>query len=328
MANKIRAVTWILENSEKLEISIKKLTWIEELLPGWTDVFCTFRKDKKILCGRGAAQDEDLALCKAFAEALERGALYDSDYMISSGFAAHTSVDAVERNARHELVERDHFLCHFLTGTPFQIIHPFQNDAKLTDSIQRWTNKHKIILRFFRLAENGVLCLINGPGAITPFGMSSGTAIRETFFEAAISALIEASRTAAAFLSDPESAITIAEFNQLDKYNFHDHGRLALNLEYASNLAALFPHTSIDPKLLLHEHPSINTSEIKVERINWKPFAENYCPFVFARASSKFAQNLWLGPTTPEVINLDRLRAFSGKPIAWENLNLLPHPFD
>ena len=329
MAHQIRAINWILQHGEAL--SIHKQTWIEEVLPGWTDIDCELQLNGEFFRGSGAGPSDDLALCKGFAEALERGAVVASAKKSSNGFAAHLDSVLAKQLAIAELKERDLFLCHFLTKTPFIRIDPWQEDRKIADSIGAWKAKQEVEVQFFSLSKEGVFCAISGFSAKSPFGMTGGTAIRSNLKDAAISAFIEAARTATHF-QNAEGSITpisVQTFLEKSKHSFGDHGLLALNKEYAAGFLNQFCPSKSELDLPRQQaHNSLRDDEIEAMTIDWQPLQTPDCPFQFAHAASTSAQDLWLGPTKPEFINLRRLCEFTGRDLSLNELNWAPHPFD
>jgi hypothetical protein len=200
------------------------------------------------------------------------------------------------------------------------------------------------------LGANGCLCVIDGRDQQNPFGFLIGAAVRASLQDSIVPAFVEATRRAYSLIEiGDEKPIDLGAFMSLERPTFGDHGRLALDLEYADSVAALFANAPLGlppPEAHLPVTPSSGASasglcdagtsaeEICVEDIciddldfPFEPFASG--PFRFARAHSPRAQDLWVGAPRAERINFERLGRFLGatQPPALHELNLLPHPF-
>lgn len=327
MADAQRALIWVLERSAQLGLEITAREWIGSVFKGWTDTSCSLNWEGRRLTAWGADSDPDRSLLKSFAESLERIALFTSDQTNSNGFAAHLNREGADRNARNEVVERDLFFCHFLTDSPFPPLPAEDKAGDWVKTARAWVSGHGARLRFFRLGATGALCVIDGLEAPRPYGLLLGLSAQEDPADSIRSAFIEAGRAAHLQFSAPDSpSLTLEQYRELKDPTFSDHGRLALNPDYARRIdqALLSPGSGTPPssaRELARER--IRTDEIRIPR----PVFED-CPFVIARASSPEAQGLFRGPTTIEKVNLERLRRFSGRDLRFEDLCPLPHPLD
>ena len=145
MANTQEAIAWILLNSDKLRLKIKNKDWIKEVFPDYVDVACSIQLDLNLpeSFGSGAAPSQDLALCKSFAEALEREAVFETKMKTSNGFAAHLDQKNAEINASNELLERHLFLSRFLLNKPFlKIPEKVLFENSWYRNVQIWANKN------------------------------------------------------------------------------------------------------------------------------------------------------------------------------------------
>jgi len=115
MENSSLIVDWVLQNSRGLGLTVQKVTWIDEWLPGYFDYHVEVSVGGHIHKGRGTDSSEQLAFVKAAAEALERAACYSLDN--PWGTAAHSDPKEAERRAYAELLGMDRALCHHYCKT-------------------------------------------------------------------------------------------------------------------------------------------------------------------------------------------------------------------
>lgn len=326
MASSQRALAWLLERSGSLELQIAQQDWIEDILEGWIDLQCTFTFEGRHLATWGASDNNDTALLKAFAEALERLAMLTSSHENSNGFAAHIDPIEARRNAALELIERDLFFCHFLTKTPLRRFNVPSNWFWASDAAD-WAEQHGLSLGFYHLGSTGLFCRIDGRHHENAFGLISGLAFKPTHEASALSAFVEAGRAATVqrLLPFPTKSLSISEFWELSAPNFGHHGRLALDVGYASSLDWFFADETASDGPVGRE---LDASVIQTEDLDLNIEALSDCPYVFARAFSEQAQSLFTGQVRADVVNLPRLSAFAGRELTLEDLNPLPHPVD
>jgi hypothetical protein len=326
MANENKAIAWLLSQSDRFDIKIEELSWIKRLFPGWTDICCSLTFGARSIVAWGAADSSDLALCKAFSEAAERGVFLTTASQTTNGFASHLDRDFSRANAAFELIERDLFLCHFLTQTPFDLISKTELEmAFWFRRAQMYAEELKLRLRYYYLGATGVLAVVDGLESQLSCGFIVGTSFRSHFLEAALSATIEVMRRAN-FISKSRSNgesidLSLQEFLNLSQPKFSDHGRLGLNLEYAQKIRYLFPD-QLPTSAGKRTTSSLNVDRIKLSDLQW-PYPHSNgssCPFYFAQAESVHSQNLFLGRPTEKVVNITRLQAFK--------LDLTGHHFD
>jgi len=80
---------WIKENHEKLDLKVRRFTWINEVLPGYFDYECSIDTDLGRFIGRGIADNEEKAFLKSFVEAIERWTC-KFNQIPTEGVALHT----------------------------------------------------------------------------------------------------------------------------------------------------------------------------------------------------------------------------------------------
>ena len=315
------ALAWVLSKSSEIDLSIQRLGWISEVMPGFTDIRCRISLKGRHYYGWGADLNEDTALLKSLSECFERYVTDEHGLTNSSGVAAHLDQNGACTNAINELIERDSFLCHFITRTPFKRLKV--NELRDVDHrhIDEWSKLLGLRLRLFQLGPSGVLCVIDGFDQPKPFGFHIGASVKMNLDSAACSAIIEAARSAIYGLSYPD-AKTLAEFESTDPCDFKHHGQLALDLSYASEIAYLFADDLVDESDAGLKY--LNPADISTKNLQ---ISLGDCPFAFAVASAPTFQALWVGMPTQKLISIARLRAFSSSELDVRDLNLLPHPF-
>jgi hypothetical protein len=325
MANETIALAWLLEHSQEYQLKIQTMSWIEKAFPGWTDVCCTLNINGNEITSWGASETADIALLKAFSEATEREVLQQDGSPTSNGFAAHLSPDKARQNAMFELIERDLFFCHFLSNSEFI---PIADDKKIG---WKWLPKIESLIctldlriRYYILGNFGILCAIDGLESKNKIGFIIGSSYKEDLEVAAISATIESLRQAYFIRRDNNGkGISLNQFCQINKPDFKDHGELALNIDYANQIAPLF--SKKEASGFVYPYNELSPYEVNIFDLSW---TKDGCPFYFAKAISQNAQNIFLGSPQDSAINLKRLEEFAKKQIKLSDVNKLPHPFN
>jgi hypothetical protein len=318
MAHAQELIEWSMLNAEALSIDIKNSTWINEISTSFSDVTVQISMHGENFLGYGGAPEHDLALTKAIAEAVERSVVKAADLSTSNGVAAHFDPEAATRAAEQELRERDYFLCHFYTFTPFNSI---ECEFPGLDKLGGWYKRLNVAYRTFSLGD-GVLFVADGRARKQgPFGFALGAACKGV--DSATSAAIEASRQVAHMVAKNNlfKPHRLDEFLQLDRPSFFDHGLLAFDVSYAQRIAPLFEggeamkYTDVPAAITVQSLP---TPEGLPSR----------CPLAFVRASSVDLQDMHPGVPTPGNINLPRLSRFCGRELTYADIFKLPHPFN
>lgn len=325
MAHAEQLIPWLLLNAGNLKLKIDQLEWIKDFAPSFSDVRIHITVGQYEDYSFGADHNHDLALVKATAEAIERAVLEEHKFPTSNGLAAHINVESAKRSAISELVERDAILCHFYSRTPFSPLNISESDRRYLDSVYKWHKSRNIVPRILKLASDGVLFVADGRNCnVRKFGFVLGAGLKDSMADSIASAAIEASRQVAHLLGgkDAHPAKSLEEFMKVDSPNFRDHGDVALDLDYASQIEYLFTATQN-----VITNP-LRSDMIKIEMIESKLPELKDCPLVFARATSAGAQDLFLGMPTSATLNLRRIEEFAGRKLAPHELSTLPHPFN
>lgn len=323
MADEKKLVEWLLRNSGDLDLKIERLTWIEDVFPQLHDFSVEIQVRGKTHRGYGAATEDDLALVKAFAEAIERAVTSEKGFPTSNGLAANVSLDRAKESSLSELLERDSILCHYYTRMPYpkmRVPDELRGNFKV---LEEWYESKEASCSFYQLGSKGVLFVAEGEQSARPFGYVLGAARKNELLESLYSAAIESTRQLAHILAvkDRLPSLTLTGFSNLPNPGFRDHGLLALDLEFAGQIRSLF--SGADRRF---SDPIGFGSDVREVKSDLSEFEG--CPLVFARAQSPDLQDIFLGEPTPSRINLRRLSDFAGRPIEYVDINPLPHPFN
>jgi hypothetical protein len=318
MAHSQELIEWSMLNAEALNIGIKNSTWINQISTSFSDVTVQISMHGENFLGYGAALEHDLALTKAIAEAVERAVVKAADLSTSNGVAAHSDPEAAIRAAEQELRERDYFLCHFYTFTPFNSI---ECEFPGLDKLVEWYERLNVAFRTFSLGD-GVLFVADGRARpYEPFGFALGAACKGA--DSATAAAIEASRQVAHMVAKNSlfKPYRLDEFLQLDRPSFFDHGLLAFDVSYAQRIAPLFEGGEA------MEYNDVPAA-IAVRSLSTSGELLSRCPLTFVHASSADLQDMHPGAPTSDNINLPRLSRFCGRQLSYADIFKLPHPFN
>lgn len=119
MAVKTRLAQWLYSQAEYNQLSFKNLTWPKKFGLDFYDYSCEISISGRIFEGRGTDSDEELAIEKASAEAIERAICWF--YRIDTdGVAVHTNLASAEENALLEAKERFLLSFHLDNGVPLK----------------------------------------------------------------------------------------------------------------------------------------------------------------------------------------------------------------
>lgn len=315
---------WILSNIKNICLKIEELSWVDEFYSNSSDLVATLKLNSKEWKGHGHASSKDLALRKAITEAIER-AISLQHISTSNGIAAHTNLESAKKNAQNELIERDLFLSHFITKTPF--IKEKNSKDKIPLSIIKYINSNEDNVDLFKFKNNnmgeGYVCLISNSknwGGI--IGLSFGELNSK---ELITKAVVEAFRQYRFEIvtNKFKNRITLMDFNNLNKWNYADHGYLAQSLDYFQLIEFLFPKDESEQN---SNYVKYIKEKFKFKIIdNSLPELMN-CPLHVVQCTSEDMQQLQLGPCLDEFISIDGLYRFTGKKNM--NINRLPHPIN
>lgn len=313
---------WIIRSAEKLKMKVEHLKWISLFLPETEDIHVSVSIGNRIYKGRGYSNTPDSALKKAISESVER--VVGLEFAESTnGIASHVTLDLAKENARNELVERDLFLSHFRTNTPFafssemtrlipESIRSFVFDAG--DSISIYSMKCNNL-------GKGFVCLVSGEslwGGI--IGLSFGSENDEQLI---IKASLEAFRLYWHRRANKSlnPGLHIDAFLKQNSWTFIDNGTLCLNRAYFDKIRHLFPRKEL---VDLRGFIQYSLTEFSFENLSEKYTNIENCPLFVVRCTSPYSQKLNAGPFTMESISYEGLKRFKNN--EEYKLNKLPHP--
>lgn len=318
-----KLVNDVLKLGGEIGLKITELTWPRKLNLPVFDIEIKFEKFGKYASGRGMSIESfDDALTRAIGECLERIGWSASNAKTTNGFAFHTDLSRAKDSAFFELIERDSFLCHYLTKTSPPKLAIIKNQKLKT--IMRFLNSQKVSLNLYKSTSieglPTVICVLTGIKCWKKFGYFIGSSCDREVQTAQIKAILEALRSLISFLySKPTPLLTLSGFNSKFTWEPSDHENLYINTEgHAFELFESWPIFSPSPQTRLNV--SFNSLSLP------SPFNDIGYMHI-AECSSEALQPLYFGPTTPDVISINRLNKFLGHPVNFSDLNIFPHPY-
>lgn len=201
MADFSKVTAWALKNTAGYNISITKLSWINEWLPGYFDYRAKIKIGNEVYAGRGIDVKEDIACDKALVEALERAAV--SNMPAPWATAAYPNYPGAAERAYRELVCIDRVLCHHFCKKRFKPVDlAILNDGISPNSLKSVLSKHRLNMKLCELQPvldaSVVAAFIWSERSHQVKGIVSGFGCEKTLAAAASHALIECLRTAVA----------------------------------------------------------------------------------------------------------------------------------
>lgn len=324
MANHHALITWALAHRKSLGLKITRYRWPSRLLLDCHDFSTSFCLNDELFVGRGTDTDESIALAKSISEALERFVAYQQKLTSTNGVAAHPDQSTCVQNAVFELLERDSFLCHFLTRTPFLPEQRSQNLlAPYSDLISELNHTGiETGLRRLRIASpaiEGFLFFVNGNRYKNPFGIIMGAGCSQSASSAVRAAVFQVSRNVAAYMDKGSIQGTSVAEGLPDI-----HSNRGLSLEYGD----FFSRQYLSDEYYRTEPLTDGTDHsINVTTLFPSDIMPSGCPLYFARAHSSTLQGLYWGANNIQNANLERLSQFSGCTISAEDIQTIMHPF-
>ncbi|MEZ4742896.1 MAG: YcaO-like family protein [Bdellovibrionota bacterium] len=326
MASDKKLGRWLYNNREALNLQVLQGRWVDEWLPGYQDLRVEITLDHKIYNGRGVDRDTDMALIKAGAEAIERFAC-DKYGIHSSGVASHITERQAKENARLELLERDGFLCHFYTKTPFEEVPDDVKEALNFDFIQNRLCGLGVEIVLKKVNQTSPLiavCLARRKGSTSNFQAIVGLGANKEILIACEKALIECLSNVVWRLEQNDfPSIGIEDFQAIENHGPKDHQKLYMSEEFKGDLQWAFQKKmeAQDNSKSFEENNPFDYRELNLdhELVREAPL------WIYQCLSSK-VQNLNYGPPKKEHINWNRLREFTGLAFEDSQLNVFPHP--
>jgi len=338
---------WLQENAYNklpwdIEI-IENSKWKEEWnLPFFSATANIYEKNKEkqktnlLFQGSGIGTTITHSYIKAVTEAIERSLLKEEkekrdqneDFLTTNGLALHDTFEKAKQGAIFELIERDAFFCHWLTGIPMEPINYKTNSFSI--HTQEIINTCKIICGKYSIQLH--LCLMKAPfpavcafsfghDSPQPFQLSLGLGCSSSLDKAIFQALGETLRSWSVLLYNTKNENPILNKDANSTWSFETHGKYAAHdpwyQHYTKSLISQTNPISTHSDIF---QPQINIYEILM------PSSLLSIPLKACRAESCQLQNIWVGPTIEKYINFSRLKEFCGKSLLFEDLPQKPHP--
>lgn len=238
--NLLKQVTRLVD---QLDLRISKVTSTRSFFPNLHHILCHIKPEAdQDYIGRGIALNEETAFERAIGEALERYCFLKSSKLVTTnGMALHTDKTLAIKSAQLELLERDAYLCHFYTQTPF---HRY-SDQELSDSIFMDCSKQLkgsgFSLSVARLRSqpgiyiSAAICM--GTTQTPYFGFSIGLGSKLSSRDSIDSAIMECVTMIPSILAGEElKVLTKEEFAKIGKAHASDLAALAHNPKYRSEI--------------------------------------------------------------------------------------------
>lgn len=336
-----RVIDWVIKNSEILKLSVKAYDWSEitQTKCQMKDCQSTITFKNKEYIGRGTGNTEEVAFIKSIGEAFDRLLFYQSDELTTNGFAIHQTQELARFSAICELIERDRFFCHFLTGTSFYKTNITLSELPIDQRIFQFLNSQSIHLELLEMRKTNqyrsFVCFAHGINYKSPFGLCFGLGCNVNPHSAALSAISECLRHLLYRISNNDfDGVSVKEFEELmnNKENgisvnidlLQAHEKLSINIDYFNQIKSVFFETQ---EVIENIPEQLAMEEIEVSNLKW-PTELSDIPLNGALAKSNQLQALFFGNTSKEKINLTRLSQFIGKEIQWQQVQKLPHPMN
>jgi len=258
------------------------------------------------------------ALEIAIAEAFERAIMRNRNGLSSNGIAAHVDLQKARDAARDELLERDLFLCHYLTLTAFERSrsHPLSDRMSAAG----------VDLRLFSSrASAGIevaVAVADGRRAAHPFGAVVGLGASQDADVAVAKAVRECVPNVLALLegvaSPPLSAVDLARLRDPGP---HDQLRWSFS---PLSIDGILPLLNGSSRAMPSEPQG--AGEFSYELLH-SPGDELGAPPLFVvRCVNEGLQGLFWGAATEDNVNLARLSSFCGRKLSIADINPHLHP--
>lgn len=275
-----------------------------------------FTAESDIGKGTGLHKNGSVALSKALGELLERECIHQFPSADSSnGVAGYFSEKGGKQNAFFELIERDQFLVHFLTRTPFKDVSKELLKSRFGREMIKAFDVVGYQLKLGLLYDQE--CLVTIAVAFNSDrsrGVFLDTAADNTF---EISLQRSVSSVALAINADSRWSKKRPD-DQTSTYTGKpfDHRQIGFSRDYADKFDRLFDENSSS-----HLRPC-DLSDIVYETIEFDAYR-----FFVSRASSAHLMDMKMTLENSEIIRIARVSEFCGRTLGVDEFEKDPHPF-
>lgn len=238
MENSNKLISWTIENSKCLSLTVNEITGLKKYFPKIKDFSATCIFEGIAFSGRGSDEVEYIAYAKAISEMIEKIVCYKYNFKNTSGIAIHFDKKTATKKAIDELIERDFFLVQFLLQAKNNEIEQVipKNILEYFDTLQVCIKTYKINKD---LDSHCIMHIATGLNFAQPFGIIFGLAFHVNKKKSIDHSLIELLRELDyQVMSNTNKGISESEFIKIIPHSFEDHKRLALNINYAQKYLA------------------------------------------------------------------------------------------
>lgn len=222
---------------KKYDVQVFQFKEFDNILSPYRSIMISLKLSDEIITGIGVDQDPELALTKAYCEFFERWLMVTEKIVNSNGLAGHFCIEKAQINSEKELIERDAYFFHHFNAIAFEPWdYPVQTRL---NNIYDTIKTHGLSIKFFKMLNfdntYSVLCVLEGEGAtkVSPFGCLLGMSYENEICAASKKALLECySMYISQIFNLGVRAISLQQFNIIEKPGVLDHMRLGLNIEY------------------------------------------------------------------------------------------------
>ncbi|MFN7640822.1 MAG: YcaO-like family protein [bacterium] len=296
---------------DRLDLRVSVINPTQRVFPFLFDYDCTISTEWGTLIGRGTSCQQDKAIFKAIGETLE---LYtfvsDKTYETTNGMSFHTDTQEAKIKSALELVERDSYICHFYTRTPFLEIG---DETRLTilNPVSEILAKHSINLFVARMKSTSdvfaSIAVTEGKESILNYGLTIGLGCSPNPIESINSAIIEAVRSLPAYLAGQKmERITLTEFYACETVGPVEYSKLSRDLESSCNVLELFRYQKSEDNIL---SGSIEDLSITYNFLNMPSILKDKAYVI--KASSTRLQEIFFSKDASRHLTKERLKEFS-----------------
>lgn len=313
-------IQWAFRNKDKIQLSVSEIEKTPFHLDGYSDYEVTLNYLDHVATGRKASRSAIQALEIALSEAIERAVFHEGLFYTTNGMAAYPNVDGARLHAKQELIERDLFLCHYLTMTPF---YPYPFQHPLVGDL--W--KLGIEMSFHRTASwNNCSCVVaiaSGEKFKRPFSYIIGSGASANLSDAASKAILEAALNVIHVIEDKTStAISLGDFLSIEMPGVEDQLRMAMSFDVREGIKPLLQYRT--DKVIPNVSAENDAFEFQV--LHQPDVEQSRAPLYVVRCFNRDLQKLFFGKTTNDKVNFERLQHFCDKVgTKFERLNPYPH---
>ncbi|MCB9062490.1 MAG: YcaO-like family protein [Halobacteriovoraceae bacterium] len=308
MANH-KKIDKILSLSKQINLKAHYSSWGEKYLNGLHDYRIHISIDGREYSGIGIDEDEEIAFLKGFSEAVDRF-FFEINNMKAGGIGTHWTKKESLESSISELIERDIFLGHYLSGTPGK---KFVNSEVEKLNYQIRTKDRSV--EVFELSKLNNYFTFLSVGKFKESGHIIGLGTSKDCKKALKKSMIECLFCLMADNEDSFNDLIMIPNTPKEHYNFHLRNNIL-------NLSSFYINSIKKSKIANFK---IESKEFKTK--TWNVFEyfsgiEMYTTY----SSSKRLQNMFFGKINEENINLRRIKEFNNKIVNLSCLEQVPHP--